>query len=367
MRLVVFFSRGMSLDGWRRAGILDRELALYRSLLPHLEHLAFVTYGGADDLRLARQVVGIEILPNRWGLPSNLYSVLAPYLHRRTLGRATVFKTNQINGAWCAVIAKWLFRKKLVVRCGYLWSDFMVRLTTSRWRRALAGCLERATFQVADAVIVAGHADRMTIIRRYGVNAECMHVVPNYVDTSLFRVMPEVPRESGRVIFVGRLENQKNPLALIEALKELPGVKLSIIGNGSLRANLEERVREYGVEVEFLGAVPHEELPRLLNGSEVFILPSHYEGNPKALIEAMACGLPVIATRVPGIQQVLVHEETGFLCGTSAADLRAALRAVLERPELRERMASRGLAYARERFALARVAQQELAALIALS
>ena len=246
MRLVVFFSRGMSLDGWRRAGILDRELALYRSLLPHLEHLAFVTYGGEDDLGLARQVVGIEILPNRWGLPSNLYSVLAPYLHRRTLGRATVFKTNQINGAWCGVIAKWLFRKKLVVRCGYLWSDFMVRLTTSRWRRALAGCLERATFQVADAVIVAGHADRMTIIRRYGVNAECMHVVPNYVDTSLFRVMPEVPRESGRVIFVGRLENQKNPLALIEALKELPGVKLSIIGNGSLRANLEERVREYG-------------------------------------------------------------------------------------------------------------------------
>ena len=68
MRLVVFFSRGMSLDGWRRAGILDREMALYRALLPHLEHLAFVTYGDTDDSKLLGQGSGIEILPNRWGL-----------------------------------------------------------------------------------------------------------------------------------------------------------------------------------------------------------------------------------------------------------------------------------------------------------
>ena len=367
MKLVVFFSRGMSLDGWRQAGILERELALYRALRPHLEHLAFVTYGGAEDLRLLGQASGIEVLVNRWSLPANLYSVLAPYLHRRTLGRATVFKTNQINGAWCAVIAKCLFRKRLVVRCGFLWSDFMVRLTTSRWRRMLAECLERAIFRAGDALIVAGHADRATIIQRYDIDAGRTHVVPNYVDTSLFRLMPEVPRESRRVITVGRLEEQKNTESLIEALKELPGVKLSIVGDGSLRADLEKRVSKYNLNVEFLGAVPHEELPRLLNRAELFILPSHYEGNPKALFEAMACGLPVIGTRVPGIQQVLIHEETGFLCGTTPSDIRAALREMLERSELRERVSSRGLAYAQEHFSLTRIAQQELAVLTTLS
>ena len=219
MKLVVFFSRGMSLEGWRQAGILERELALYRALRPHLEHLAFVTYGGAEDLRLSGQASGIEVLVNRWSLPANLYSVLAPYLHRRTLGRATIFKTNQINGAWCAVIAKCLFRKRLVVRCGFLWSDFMVRLTTSRWRRMLAECLERAIFRAGDALIVAGHADRATIIQRYDIDAGRTHVVPNYVDTSLFRLMPEVSRESRRVITVGRLEEQKNVVALVEAVK----------------------------------------------------------------------------------------------------------------------------------------------------
>ena len=72
VRLVVFFSRGMSLEGWRRAGILDRELLLYRGLLPHLERLAFVTYGGANDQALAASLPGARVFSTRWRLPSNI-------------------------------------------------------------------------------------------------------------------------------------------------------------------------------------------------------------------------------------------------------------------------------------------------------
>src|SRR5437899_1779512 len=160
----------MSLEGWRQAGIFDRELALYRGLLPHLDHVGFVTYGGTDDLRLAGQIPGIEILPNLWGLPANLYSVFAPYLHRRPLSRATILKTNQINGAWCAVIAKRLFRKKLVVRCGFLWSDFVARLHRGTWRETMAALLERWVFRAADLAITAGQADRQTVVERYGID-----------------------------------------------------------------------------------------------------------------------------------------------------------------------------------------------------
>jgi glycosyltransferase involved in cell wall biosynthesis len=366
MRLVVFFSRGMSLDGWRRAGILDRELSLYRAQLPHLQHLAFVTYGGAGDAALASHMPGLEVLPNRWGLPSNLYSALAPLIHWRSLRRATIFKTNQINGAWCAVIAARLFRKTLVVRCGFLWSDFVARLHPGNWREAAARRLERLVFRAADVAIVAADADRNTIIARYGLDPERVHVIPNYVDTAIFRPMPHIPREPGRVLFVGRLADQKNVIALVDAVAELPGMSLTIVGDGPLRGQLQDAVNRRDVMVTFLGTRPHAELPALLNGSTAFILPSHYEGNPKALIEAMACGVAVIGTRSPGIQEILVHRETGYLCGTSIGEIRAALQEVLGDAALRERMSAGAVGYARAHCSVESAVARELALLRAL-
>jgi glycosyltransferase involved in cell wall biosynthesis len=365
MRLVLFFSRGMSLAGWRRAGILERELALYRAMMPHLEGLAVVTYGGRDELDSASLVPSLEILPNRW-LPANLYSILAPFVHRRPLTRATIFKTNQVNGAWCAVIAKRLFRKKLVLRCGFLWSDFVARQHGSTWRHAAALRLERQACRAADIVIVAAEADRATIVDRYGIDAGRVHVVPNYVDTSIFRPLPEIARESGHLVFVGRLDDQKNLMALIESLDGLPGVALTLIGDGPIRASLEATAARLRVDATFLGTRPHTDLPKLLNRAAAFVLPSHYEGNPKALVEAMACGVPVVGTRVPGIREVLVHRETGYLCGTSAAEIRAAVQDVLADAALRDRIGAGALAYARANCSVEAAVQRELALLKSL-
>lgn len=363
MRLVVFFSRGMSLAGWQSAGILDRELALYRALQPHLEHLAFLTYGGAEESDLAARIPGVQILANRWRLPANLYSVLAPLIHRRALAGATIFKTNQINGAWCAVIARRLFHKKLVVRCGFVWSEFVGRLHAGNWRGAAAIRLERHAVRAADVVIVATEADRRTMVNRHGIDEGRVHVHPNYVDTALFRPMPEVAREPGRVIFIGRLEDQKNAMALVQAVGEVPGASLVVVGDGPLRADLEAAALQRGVRATFLGTRPHAELPELLNRSSVFVLPSHYEGNPKALLEAMACGMPVIGTRAPGIEEIVLHRETGYLCGSSAGELSAALVDVLGDAPLRARIGAGALAYARRTCSVESAVERELALL----
>ena len=360
MRLVVFFSRGMSLRGWQTAGILDRELTLYRGLLPHLEHLAFLTYGGKDELGFAPHIPGIEILPNRWRLPVNLYSVLAPFLHRRALADATIFKTNQINGAWCAVIAKRVFRKALVVRCGFLWSDFVARLHPGSWRRVAARHLERRAFRAADRVIVATDADRDMVVVRDGIDARRVLVIANYVDTDLFRPMPEIAREPCRITCVGRFDDQKNLAALIEAAQGVPGATLALIGDGPLRRGLEAFASRRGVNTLFLGRLAHADLPALLNRSAVFVLPSHYEGNPKALVEAMACGMPVVGTRVPGIREIVVHGETGYLCGTSAEEIKRALQDVLADAALRHRISAGALAYARSHCSVRGAVEREL-------
>jgi glycosyltransferase involved in cell wall biosynthesis len=360
--LVVFFTRGMSLDGWHSAGILDRELALYRALIGDLGALTFVTYGDASDARWASNVPGLDVLPNRWGLPGNLYSVVAPLLHWRRLRQATLFRTNQINGAWCAVVAKTLFRKPLVVRGGYVWAERQ-RHGSGRLRWLIVRMLQRLVIRSADRIVVAGKADADALARAGAGRADRIVVVPNYVDCSIFHPLPHVTPEPGRVLFVGRLEDVKNLGALIEAVATLPGVSLTVVGAGALRAGLERAASTSGACVDFLGRLPQDQIPALMCRSQALILPSLYEGNPKVLFEAMACGVPVVGTRVRGIQDVIVDGLTGVLCGTSAREIRSALERVLLDADLRERLRSAALAWVRECCSLSLAVARERALL----
>ena len=166
--------------------------------------------------------------------------------------------------------------------------------------------------------------------------------------------------------FVGRLDTQKNLESLLDALRGLPDVRLTVVGEGPLRSALEARARAHGVHAEFIGRVAHSDLPTVLNRSEVFVLPSHYEGNPKALVEAMACGLPVIGARSPGIKEIVIHGETGFLCGTSPAEIRSAVLEVSNDPALRERIRQGGLQYVQQSCSLTFAAERERAVLASI-
>ncbi len=113
------------------------------------------------------------------------------------------------------------------------------------------------------------------------------------------------------IVFVGRLVAQKNVESLIDAMQGFDS-ELTIVGDGPLRADLERRAA--GLRVTFAGVVPNENLPGLLNRHELFVLPSRYEGMPKVLLEAMACGLACVATDIPGNRDLIVDGESGLLC-----------------------------------------------------
>lgn len=363
MRLALFFSRGMSLAGWQRAGLLDRELALYRALRPSLDRITFVTYGGDEEQGLATGIDGLTVLPNRWRLPANLYALLAPWLHRRALRDHTVFKSNQFNGAWMALLAAGVCRTPLVARSGFLWSEFVARLHPGSWRVPVARWLEGLTCRRAAAVTVATAEDRDVVIARHQVPAARVHVIPNYVDTHAFTRLPQRHADATRLIWIGRMDAQKNLPLLFEALAGLPGVTLDVVGDGPDRAALAQRAAALGARVRFLGRRPHAELPVLLNEAAVFVMPSRYEGHPKALLEAMACGTAVVGTRVPGIATVIQHDVTGWLCEPTAEALRDTLRAALGDAERRDRVGAAAMAWVRERCSLAAVARAELALL----
>ncbi len=363
IKLILFFTRGISLKTWDEVGMFERELAIYRCLQEHGVQVAFLTYGDARDLRYAERIHGIRILCNRWRLPLWCYERLLLVLHGWQLGRANIYKTNQANGADVALRVARRFGKPLIARCGYMWSRFAALEqgadSKAAWR---ARTQEAQIFTAADRVVVTAEHMKQYIAEQYGLMNSRVAVIPNYVLTDLFRPDSKGNHKPGRICFVGRLEAQKNLFALLEAIRGLD-VELEIIGDGSQREALKAAAREKGVNAFFLGNRPHAALPQHFNFAEIFILPSLYEGHPKTLLEAMACGLPVIGTDVPGIRELIRHRETGYLCTTSPDEIRAAIRNVVADADLRARMGRNAREFVVEHFALERVVEMEAALL----
>jgi glycosyltransferase involved in cell wall biosynthesis len=127
--------------------------------------------------------------------------------------------------------------------------------------------------------------------------------------------------------------------ALPEVLKNFPNLVVLFIGDGELKAALQNRTLELGLKNNVLFLGNRQDVPALLAASDLFILPSLWEGLPMALIEAMASGLPVIATQVSGTSQVMIHEETGLLVKPgNSSELAHAIKELLSNTSLSVQM-----------------------------
>lgn len=366
VRLVLFFTHGVSLQTWSNVGNLDRELAVYRRLLEQDVEVTLVTYGGAEDRKMQDQLGSIGLIA--------LDGPRAPWRHAfdllrsdyRSLRGATIFKTNQIFGSDVALWCKRMLPVKLIVRCGFLHSAFVEEQTQNRSSIRRARALERRAFRGADLGVVTSQRDLERVISVHRVEAHKLRVIPNYVVTEVFRRLPDVPKRFD-LACVARGAPQKNIDSLLEALAQLKArgrdVSLLLIGGATEVRSVRERVEEERLAVTLMRNVANFSLPHHLNSARAFILPSHYEGHPKALLEAMSCEMPVIATGVVGIREVLRHGATGYLCETTPASLAQAIEEVLGDPELCATLAANGRRYIEENVSLDRVVDLERALL----
>lgn len=360
MHLVLFLSRATPLNRWQKSGILSREAAIYQRLQQEFCQVSIVTCGGEEELAYDEHLGNIQILPNRWKISPNLYSLLAPILHRDTLRQATIYKTNQLDGAWTAVLAAKLYRKPVIVRAGYLWANNFARQQGASKKARLIRFLERFSFRQATHVVVTTHRMKQYVCETYHLPTEQVTVIPNYVDTDCFRPDTSVEKVNGRIGFVGRLTAVKNLDILVNALAGLPGISLVVVGTGEQEVALKQLAAEHEVDVQFLGRIDNSQLPLELNRSQIFVLPSKFEGHPKALIEAMACGTAVIGTDVEGINDVIHHNENGMLCRPTPESLRQAIVHVLADEQKRKELGANARQYVLQNFAVTQIVEREL-------
>ncbi len=358
--LGLLFTRNMSLRKWDTLGMLNREIAVYQALAKDVRSLYLFTYGTKSDLQYGTLFPeNVHIIPRPWYIPGALYSLVLPFVHRSTVRLLSFIKTNQMDGAWTAVIAKKLYSTTLVVRCGYEWLQFIQTAHRGFIKKRFAQCVERWVYASADTIIITSQGAKNFIVEHFLVDPERIVVIPNYVNTDFFSPKAS-ERERGRIVFVGRLEEQKNIPSLIEALKGLPA-HLVCIGEGSLRGQLEQLAEDAGVRVSFLGALPQKEIIEEMNRSEIFALPSLYEGHPKTLLEAMSCGLPCIGSNVPGINDTITDGYDGIICESGVKSLHDSLLLLLTDEALRERISTNARKTAVETYSLAVVLEKERA------
>jgi glycosyltransferase involved in cell wall biosynthesis len=147
----------------------------------------------------------------------------------------------------------------------------------------------------------------------------------------------------GTFVFVGRLTEQKALPVLLDALEDVEGASLEIVGDGPERAALERRASTPTLagRVRFTGALPREAVLQHLAGARAAVLPSAWENLPHAAVEALAVGTPVVATAVGGVPEVVTDGRNGLLVPPlDAAALAAAMGRVLTDDALRDRLAA---------------------------
>jgi L-malate glycosyltransferase len=274
-------------------------------LLKHINREVFspelwVLRGGSDMLPAA-EATGVNIIHlsrSSWVGPNALANLAWRLFHNCP---QVLYTLTVVPNIWGRVFGK-LIRVPVIVT-GY--------------RSLFPNQHERLLWPLSDRVICNAHALKQIMIQRYRVAPERIAVVPNAVDTNHFQPNSEPDPTHPAVLSIGRFVEDKDPLSLLEGFRlageRLPLAQFAILGNGPLKPEVEARIRSHSLESRIRLLPGVSDVRTAMRSASVFVMASVREASPNVIIEAMAMGLPVVATRVGGIPELIVDGKTGLL------------------------------------------------------
>lgn len=201
---------------------------------------------------------------------------------------------------------------------------------------------------------------RSTITQVYKINKNSIPVIFNGVP--LPKTFPKRNYDSDeriKIIHVGRYTDAKNHMALLQAVNELhshhPNIVLNLYGAGELKDKIDSFIAEHNASDYIFDNGLSDKIREKLIESDIFVLPSKYEGIPMTIIEAMGAGLPIIASRVGGIPDMIEDGIDGLLCDPDKESIKTSLLKIIKNPNLRKQLGTKAIHKA-EKFSAKRMA-----------
>lgn len=330
-----------------------------------LNEFCFLAYKGPVGEDLEQQGFKVYYLPL-----SGLWSILTTALRLYHLLRTGRYDILQLYGLRANLLGRILGKlsgsKKIL---GALRSKY-----PSKNRQPWTIWVDRLTFALSQGY-VSNSRSAIEFLVAQGYPSDKFWLIYNGIDTQPFRQWDQKERETVKAQYslpfdktiitcVANLRPPKNQEHLIRVLHKLRNEGIDfitlLVGDGPLRPALEKLVQNLNLTevVRFLGSQNRDAIIRILAITDIFVLPSLWEGVPTAIMEAMAAFCPVVATAVGGVPELVIEGETGFLVDPyDSQALASRLKQLIRDPELRERMGKAARARLEENFTLDKMVQ----------
>ena len=305
-----------SLKTWSESSALDREIKYFNYLSDKYNFKFYiVTYGSKEDLKYSKQFSNATIIPiYEYFKKSNfkIINFIKSFAYCFSIKKIIqdekfIIKQNQLLGSWVAWTLKLITGSRLFIRTGYDMYTFSKYDNKSFFKIFLYKLLTRASLLYADLYSVSSEEDSKFLNSTFRTTK--IVLMRNWIEVINSK---GIGSREDKILSVGRLENQKNFQYLVNNFKN-SGKKITIYGKGSKEQEITSLAKQIGLDLEIVNNISNKELVSKLSFSKYFIQTSLFEGNPKALLEAMAAGCIVIASNIANNSEIINDGVNGFL------------------------------------------------------
>ena len=316
MNIVYFMTFDYSLKTWSESAALDRETKYFNYLSEKYGFKFYiVTYGSKDDLKYSNQFSNATVIPIYEHFRKSNFTIINFFksftycfsIKKLIQDEKFIIKQNQLLGSWVAWTLKLITGSRLFIRTGYDMYTFSKYDKKSFLKVLLYKLLTRVSLLYADIYSVSSEEDIKILNSTFRTNK--IVLIRNWVEVVNSK---DISSRENKILSIGRLEYQKNFQYLVDNFKN-SDKKITIYGKGSEEHEIKSLAKQVGLDLEIVNNINNEDLISKLNSSKYFIQTSLFEGNPKALLEAMSAGCIVLASNIANNSEIINDGENGFL------------------------------------------------------